>query len=88
MTNAYDNTPAGSTGAPLGFFERYLSLWVFLCIAAGTALGLVAPQAAQAVGALEVAQVNIPVGVLIWGADRPDRFQRGAPAAGRLRLGA
>lgn len=55
-----------SAGAPLGFFERYLTLWVFLCIVAGTVLGLSAPSAAQAVGALEVAQVNIPVGVLIW----------------------
>ena len=52
--------------SPLGFFERYLSLWVFLCIVAGTLLGLLAPAAAQAVGALEIAQVNIPVGLLIW----------------------
>ncbi|SFP82719.1 arsenite transporter, ACR3 family [Geopseudomonas sagittaria] len=55
-----------AAGAPLGFFERYLTLWVFLCIVAGTLLGLSVPAAAQAVGALEVAQVNIPVGVLIW----------------------
>ncbi|WP_181297220.1 ACR3 family arsenite efflux transporter [Pseudomonas sp. Q2-TVG4-2] len=53
-------------GVPLGFFERYLTLWVFLCIVAGTLLGLYAPAAAQAVGALEVAHVNIPVGLLIW----------------------
>lgn len=55
-----------SEGSPLGFFERYLTLWVFLCIAAGTLLGLYAPAAARAVGALEVAHVNIPVGLLIW----------------------
>ncbi len=55
-----------AAGAPLGFFERYLTLWVFLCIVAGTLLGLYMPAAAQAVGALEVAQVNLPVGVLIW----------------------
>ena len=66
MTNACDTALRQSAGAPLGFFERYLTLWVFLCIAAGTVLGLLAPQAAQAVGAMEVAQVNIPVGVLIW----------------------
>lgn len=66
MTNACDTALRQSAGAPLGFFERYLTLWVFLCIAAGTALGLVAPQAAQTVGAMEIAQVNIPVGVLIW----------------------
>ena len=53
-------------GAPLGFFERYLTLWVFLCIIVGTLLGLGMPAAAQAVGALEVAHVNIPVGLLIW----------------------
>lgn len=66
MTNACDTALRQSAGAPLGFFERYLTLWVFLCIAAGTVLGLLAPQAAQAVGAMEVAQVNIPVGLLIW----------------------
>ncbi|XQE68093.1 ACR3 family arsenite efflux transporter [Pseudomonas sp. P3C3] len=54
------------TRAPLGVFERYLSLWVLLCIGAGTLLGLAAPEAAHLVGALEVAQVNIPVGLLIW----------------------
>ena len=55
-----------SQASPLGFFERYLSLWVFLCIIAGTLLGLAAPAATQAIGALEIAQVNIPVGLLIW----------------------
>ncbi|WP_397378823.1 arsenic resistance protein [Pseudomonas sp.] len=55
-----------AAGTPLGFFERYLTLWVFLCIIGGTLLGLYAPKAAQAVGALEIAQVNIPVGLLIW----------------------
>ncbi|MCM2318904.1 MAG: ACR3 family arsenite efflux transporter [Pseudomonas sp.] len=55
-----------AAGAPLGFFERYLTLWVFLCIVGGTLLGLYAPAVAQGIGALEVAQVNIPVGVLIW----------------------
>ncbi|MCW3148177.1 ACR3 family arsenite efflux transporter [Stutzerimonas stutzeri] len=55
-----------ASGTPLGFFERYLTLWVLLCIVAGTVLGLTLPSAAQAVGALEIAQVNIPVGLLIW----------------------
>ncbi|MDX5372585.1 MAG: ACR3 family arsenite efflux transporter [Pseudomonadaceae bacterium] len=66
MTNACEVAAKQAAGAPLGFFERYLTLWVFLCIVAGTVLGLVVPEAAQAVGALEVAQVNIPVGLLIW----------------------
>ncbi len=51
---------------PMGFFERHLTWWVALCIVAGTLLGLIAPTAAQAIGSLEVAQVNIPVGLLIW----------------------
>lgn len=55
-----------AAGTPLGFFERYLTLWVFLCIILGTLLGFYAPAASQAVGAMEVAQVNIPVGLLIW----------------------
>ncbi len=66
MTNAREVAMKQASGAPLGVFERYLTLWVFLCIVAGTVLGLVVPQAAQAVGALEVAKVNIPVGLLIW----------------------
>ncbi len=55
-----------AAGAPLGFFERYLTLWVFLCIVAGTLLGLGLPAVAHAIGALEIAHVNIPVGLLIW----------------------
>jgi arsenite transporter len=47
-------------------FERYLSVWVFLCIAAGVLLGQVFPSIARSIGALELAHVNIPVGVLIW----------------------
>ena len=52
MTNACEVAMKQAPGAPLGVFERYLTLWVFLCIAVGTVLGLVVPQAAQAVGAL------------------------------------
>src|SRR5690554_1289990 len=66
MTNVCEFAAKQTTGAPLGIFERYLTLWVLLCIAAGTASGLALPEAAQAIGALEVAQVNIPVGLLIW----------------------
>ncbi len=50
----------------IGFFERYLTLWVALCIVAGVALGQLAPGAFQAVAALEVARVNLAVGLLIW----------------------
>jgi ACR3 family arsenite transporter len=55
-----------AAGAPMGFFERYLTVWVFLCIVAGIALGQFAPGVFQAIGRLEVAQVNLPVGLLIW----------------------
>jgi ACR3 family arsenite transporter len=47
-------------------FERYLSVWVALCVVAGIALGHFAPAVFHAVGAMEVAQVNLPVAVLIW----------------------
>jgi ACR3 family arsenite transporter len=47
-------------------FERYLSLWVFLCIVSGVVLGQFMPGVFQFIGHLEVAKVNIPVGLLIW----------------------
>lgn len=47
-------------------FERYLTLWVALCIAAGVGLGRAWPSVFQALGRLEIAQVNLPVGLLIW----------------------
>lgn len=50
----------------MSIFERYLSVWVVLCIVAGIALGKTMPEVAQFVGALEIAHVNIPVGLLIW----------------------
>ena len=50
----------------MNVFERYLSLWVFLCIVVGVALGQLMPGVFQVIGHLEVAQVNIPVGLLIW----------------------
>jgi ACR3 family arsenite transporter len=47
-------------------FERYLTVWVALCIVAGIALGQLFPGLFQAVGRMEIARVNIPVGLLIW----------------------
>jgi ACR3 family arsenite transporter len=47
-------------------FERYLTVWVALCIVAGVALGHLMPGAFHAIGAAEVAKVNLPVAVLIW----------------------
>ena len=50
----------------MNLFERWLTLWVFLCIVAGIALGQWLPAPFEALGRMEVAQVNLPVGVLIW----------------------
>jgi ACR3 family arsenite transporter len=52
--------------APMSVFERWLTVWVFLCIVAGVALGQFFPAVFQAVGRMEVAKVNLPVGLLIW----------------------
>ena len=53
-------------GVPMSVFERYLTVWVFLCIVAGVALGQALPGLFQAIGRIEYAQVNLPVGLLIW----------------------
>lgn len=50
----------------MGLFERYLTIWVALGIAAGVGLGLVLPGFFQAVAGLEIAQVNLVVAVFIW----------------------
>src|ERR1700754_1287829 len=47
-------------------FERFLSLWVALCIVAGIALGHVAPHLFAGIAGAEVAKVNLPVAALIW----------------------
>jgi len=52
--------------APMSVFERYLTVWVFLCIVAGVALGQALPGPVQAIGRMEIARVNLPVGGLIW----------------------
>lgn len=50
----------------MGFFERYLSVWVGLCIAIGVGIGYAAPQLFESIAALEYAHVNLVVAVLIW----------------------
>jgi len=57
-------TPENSS--PLGLFERYLSLWVALCIAAGVGLGLLLPELFSSIARLEYASVNLVVAVFIW----------------------
>ena len=62
-TQTAGRVPATST---MSVFERYLSVWVLLCIVAGIALGQFAPGVFHAIGRIEIAQVNLPVGLLIW----------------------
>jgi ACR3 family arsenite transporter len=50
----------------MNLFERYLTIWVFLCIVAGVLLGQFLPDVFHALAAWEIARVNIPVGVLVW----------------------
>ena len=66
MSAQREVTASQVAGAQLGLFERYLTLWVLACIVAGVALGQAAPGLVRAVAALEIARVNLPVGILIW----------------------
>jgi ACR3 family arsenite transporter len=50
----------------MGLFESYLSVWVLLCILVGIGAGQLMPDTFQAIGRMEFAKVNIPVGFLIW----------------------
>ena len=59
-------TPGQASQSPMGNFERYLSLWVGLCIASGVGLGVALPDLFQSIAALEIANVNLVVAVLIW----------------------
>ena len=56
----------GTAPATMSVFERYLTVWVFLCIVAGITLGQALPGPFQAIGRMELAKVNLPVGLLIW----------------------
>ena len=60
------NTEKTSEASGLGFFERYLTVWVALCIVAGVALGQWLPAVPETLAKLEYAQVSLPVAVLIW----------------------
>ncbi len=64
--NAPASTADTPAPVPMNLFERWLTLWVALCIVTGIALGQWLPSVFQTIGALEVARVNLPVGLLIW----------------------
>ena len=61
-----DTLPSDQPLSPLSFFERYLSLWVLLCILAGLVLGNLLPASFQLLAGLEYGSVNLVVAVLIW----------------------
>lgn len=50
----------------IGFFEKYLTLWVILCIVAGIGIGKLAGEHIESISGMEIYQVNIPVAILIW----------------------
>jgi arsenite transporter len=50
----------------MGFFEKYLTLWVALCILVGVTMGYFLPDVFQIIGKIQIAQINLPVAVLIW----------------------
>src|SRR3954463_6868278 len=65
MSGASDSA-GPRTRSGLGTFERYLTWWVALCIVAGIVLGRIAPEPFHLLGRMNVAEVNLPVAVLIW----------------------
>ena len=66
MSARYEVTAQRPAKVPLNFFERYLTAWVALCIVVGIALGQGLPQLFKSIAAMEIAKVNLPVGLLIW----------------------
>lgn len=60
---------------PLGFFEKYLTVWVLLCIAAGITLGKLFPAFFVQVGSIEIANINLPIAILVWGMIYPMMVQ-------------
>jgi arsenite transporter len=70
QTERMSDSAAAAGRAPhrpaMGMFERFLTIWVALCIIAGIALGQLMPSVFQVIGNATVAQVNLPVAVLVW----------------------
>jgi ACR3 family arsenite transporter len=66
MSAQCEVTGKRTSGEAMSFFERYLTLWVGLCIVTGIALGHAFTSSFQMLGRMEIAQVNLPVAVLIW----------------------
>ena len=64
--DAVGDDPDAASDTRIGFFERYLTVWVLLCIVVGTILGHWLPDTFESLGNMQVAQVNLPVAILIW----------------------
>ena len=60
------NDAQADMASSISFFERYLSIWVFLCIAVGISLGQFFPNSFHFIASLEIANVNLVVGLLVW----------------------
>ncbi|SFS41622.1 ACR3 family arsenite efflux transporter [Brevundimonas viscosa] len=69
----------------MNLFERYLTLWVILCIGAGVGLGWLFPEAFAVLASAEVAEVNIPVAVLVWAMIIPMLMRVDFSALGQVR---
>ncbi len=85
MTDMSSPSPAVETTA-IRLFERYLTVWVAMCIFAGVVLGQWLPGAFKAIAALEVAKVNLPVGLLIWVMIIPMLLKIDFAALGQVRV--
>jgi len=84
MSKPSDATAPAGQGAPLGTFERFLSLWVAGCIVVGIGLGHLFPGPFQAVGRVTLAEVNLPVAVLVWAMIVPMLLKIDFGALGRV----
>jgi ACR3 family arsenite transporter len=66
LKNSRTDTLAVQAGSNLSFFEKYLTLWVFICILAGIALGRIFPEVAVALDAMSIYQVSIPIAICLF----------------------
>ncbi|HED36218.1 MAG TPA: ACR3 family arsenite efflux transporter [Gammaproteobacteria bacterium] len=66
MSSQCEVTAKKNAGAEMGLFERYLSLWVFICIVIGVSLGHLFSPLFHFMGELQIAHINVPVAVLVW----------------------
>jgi ACR3 family arsenite transporter len=85
MINQGDIEAQKTVNSTMSTFERFLTIWVFLCIVAGIALGQLFPRVFQTIAQVEIAQVNLPVGILIWVMIIPMLIKVNFSALGELR---